>query len=324
MLDIISLGDAGLDTFVQLDEATVNCSLNKTNCQFCFNYADKIPVTGWQEAIGGNAANNAVATSRLGLAAALWTIVGQDKIGAAIRAAMAAEGVAAKLIMTDKKQPTNQSFVINFQGERTILIHHNSRHYRLPNLPPSRWLYLTSMGEKSERIFTALNRHLKKRETKLAFNPGTWQMKLGLAGLRPILKMTAALFLNREEAARILDLPGDTDKHVLTKKLLGLGPGFVVLTDGEAGAHGSDGSRCWHIPVRPNALVADKTGAGDGFAGGFLSALILGKGVGEALRWGALNAAAVIGRIGPQAGLLRLGQMKRELRHYKNLLAQAC
>ena len=47
MYDIISLGDSTLDTFVQLNEAMVNCSINKASCQFCFNYADKIPVTSW-------------------------------------------------------------------------------------------------------------------------------------------------------------------------------------------------------------------------------------------------------------------------------------
>ena len=78
MYDIITLGDAGLDTFVMLEDGKINCTLDKANYQFCINYADKIPVDGWQQTIGGNAANNAVGLSRLGLSAAIWAIVGSD------------------------------------------------------------------------------------------------------------------------------------------------------------------------------------------------------------------------------------------------------
>lgn len=324
MLDIISLGDATLDTFVGLNEAMVNCSINKDSCQFCFNYADKIPVTSWQTTIGGNAANNAVAMSRLGLSAALWTIVGQDTVGNEIKATMRNEKVSPSLIQTDKKAPSNQSFIINFQGERTILIHHNKRRYILPKLPKSAWLYLTSMGEGSEKVFPALAKHIKKAKTKLAFNPGTFQLKLGGRGLKSMLELTDVLFLNVEEAARVLGKGAERDLHILTKGLLALGPKIVVITDGPNGAHATDGKKCWFMPIQAKALVVERTGAGDSFASGFLSALLHGQSVDEALRWGTLNAASVIGQVGPQAGLLPLAVIKKQLKAYKQLSAQAC
>lgn len=324
MLDIISLGDATLDTFVGLNEAMVNCSINKDSCQFCFNYADKIPVTSWQATIGGNAANNAVAMSRLGLAAALWTIVGEDTVGQQIKATMRSEKVSPSLIQADKKSPSNQSFIINFQGERTILIHHNHRRYILPKLPKSAWLYLTSMGEGSEKIFPALAQHIKKTKVKLAFNPGTFQLKLGGRGLKIMLELTEALFLNVEEAARLLAVPAERDIHVLTQGLLALGPKIVIITDGPKGAHAGDGVKCWKMPIQDQALVVERTGAGDAFASGFLSALLHGEMAAEALRWGTLNSASVIGQVGPQAGLLPLAAMKKQLKIYKQLSAEAC
>ncbi len=324
MYDIISLGDSTLDTFVGLNEAMVNCSINKDSCQFCFNYADKIPVTAWQTAIGGNAANNAVAVSRLGLKAALWSIVGQDAVGSEIKATMRQEKVSPRLIQTDKKEPSNQSFIINYQGERTILIHHNKRHYILPKLPKSRWLYLTSMGEGSEKVFPSLAKYIKTTKVKLAFNPGTFQLKLGGRGLQSMLKLTDVLFLNVEEAAQLLGRPAEKDLHVLTKGLLALGSKIVVITDGQNPTTATDGQKCWLMPIRADAPVVERTGAGDAFASGFLSALLHGQAGPEALRWGTLNAASVIGQVGPQAGLLNLQTMNQQLKRYKQLSAEAC
>jgi len=53
----------------------------------------------------------------------------------------------------------------------------------------------------------------------------------------------------------------------------------------------------------------ERTGAGDAFGSGFLSALIHGKGMDEALLWGTCNSASVIGYTGSQKGLLKLEEM---------------
>lgn len=324
MYDVISIGDAGLDTFVILEDAMVNCTLDKVNCQFCMNYADKIPAEGWQQTIGGNAANNAVALSRLGLHAAIWTIIGHDSFGALIKKTMQAEKVDASFIELDKKQPTNQSLVINFQGERTILVHHNPRSYKLPALPASSWVYLTSMNSGSEKIFPALLSYLKKNKTKLAFNPGTFQIKSGINVLRPVLAQTTAIFVNLEEAGRILGTPEEKEVHKLTKNLAALGPKIIVITNGSEGAHAWDGKRCYLMPILKEAPVVERTGAGDAFAGGFMAALRYSYGIDEALRWGTLNSASVIGKVGPEAGLLTLREMKQQLKNHKTLIAKAC
>lgn len=324
MYDIISLGDATLDTFVQLEEATVNCMINRAACQFCFNYADKIPLQSWQTAVGGNAANNAVGVSRLGKRAAIWTILGQDPAGDEVFATLRRERVAAAFVKRDRTAPTNQAFVINFQGERTILVHHNPRRYVLPPLLAGRWLYLTSMGEGSEKIFPSLLKYLKNNQVKLAFNPGTFQLKLGAQGLKVVLGRTDTLFLNVEEGARLLNRPAEREAHVITQGLQKLGAKIVVLTNGPVGAHAALANDCWQMPIRQDAPVVERTGAGDSFASGFLAAILHGETVPEALRWGTLNAASVIGKIGPQAGLLTLREMKNQLAKYKTLAAQAC
>ena len=91
------------------------------------------------------------------------------------------------------------------------------------------------------------------------------------------------------------------------------GPKIVVITDGCSGAQASDGRRLYFCP----ALVAkrkDATGAGDAFASGFTSAVILGENLKTALKYGTLNARNVINFSGAQTGLLARKEMAKKLK----------
>src|SRR5882672_379103 len=79
--DIISIGDATLDTFIKIEEASVMCTLNKDVCVLCLSYADKIAIDRPVKVVGGNAANNAVGSARLGMKAAIYTVLGSDETG---------------------------------------------------------------------------------------------------------------------------------------------------------------------------------------------------------------------------------------------------
>jgi len=71
---------------------------------------------------------------------------------------------------------------------------------------------------------------VKKTGTKVAFNPGTHQLKQGLEKLKPLLEVTSILFVNKEEARRLVgELP--TIKELLTA-LCKVGPDVTVITDG--------------------------------------------------------------------------------------------
>jgi sugar/nucleoside kinase (ribokinase family) len=65
-----------------------------------------------------------------------------------------------------------------------------------------------------------------------------------------------------------------------------------------------DGIKFLHCPVFP-VDAYERTGAGDAFGSGFLAALIKGKTMEEALIWGTVNSASVIGYVGAQRGLLK-------------------
>lgn len=311
MLDLISIGDATLDTFVKLRDASVMCTLEKEMCMLCLNYADKIPIARLDQKVAGNALNNAVGASRLGLSVGLYTVLGNDDTAKRILTRLAKERISKKYVVIEKNSSSNYSVVLNYKGERTILIYHHPRHYVLPKLERARFVYYTSVWAQGAG---ALNRklidYIKRQHNFLAFNPGTHQIKEGLRVLKPMFKVTDVLFVNKEEAVSIVG------NHPTMKKLMqGLKqhvPGRIVITDGSHGSYTYDGEKCYVLPIF-KAKVVEKTGAGDAYATGFIAALAHGRKAREAMRWGSANSAGVIEKIGPQDGLLTTSAMRKRL-----------
>ncbi|TAK05270.1 carbohydrate kinase family protein [Patescibacteria group bacterium] len=313
-LDIISIGDATLDTFIRVSDASLMCTVDRENCLLCFNYADKIPIVSLDRTVAGNAANNAVGSARLGMQAAFYSVIGDDEVGRMIRATMKKEGVSEDYLVIDKKRPSNYSVVLNYQGERTILYYSEPRTYKLPPLAPASWMYYTAIGSNHHSLERSMLAYLKRHKTKLGYNPGTGQIREGLKRLKPLLAVTEVLFVNKQEAEQLVGRRGEM--HELAAALRQTGPKIVVITDGPRGAHAFDGSHLWKMGVFP-AKVVEMTGAGDSFATGFVAALHRGLGVADALKWGSANSAGVIGKIGPQAGLQTVAGIKKMITTYK-------
>ena len=313
MFDLISIGDATLDTFIEIDEATVHCTLQEGACQLCFNYADKIPIKSLAQKVAGNAANVAVGASRLGMRTAFYSIVGNDTIGKDILATIRKEKVSSKYIQQEKDKKSNYSVVLNFKGERTILVYHYPRKYHLPQLSKmTKWIYLTSMAKDSQKVGLEVVSFVRANGTKLAFNPGTYQIRFGLSYLKKIFSVTEILFANKEEAQKILESNEQNVKNLM-KNLAQLGISVVVITDGKNGAYAFDGNTSYFSEIFPSPMI-ERTGAGDSFATAFMAARFYGKSIAEALAWGTFNSASVIGKIGPQDGLLTLNEMVKKLK----------
>lgn len=303
VFDIITIGDATLDVFVELEEVEVLCNADKTKCKLCLNYADKIPVKKVTKVPGvGNAANVAVGTSRLGLKAALYTILGNDQLGKDIAKRLTAEGIAPDYMQFDKKRGTNYSVVLNFKAERTILVYHEPRTYSLPKLAKTRWVYYSSLGAGHDKLHSQLPAYLKKSKAKLGFNPGTFQLKEGLKVLRKIMRITTVFIVNTQEAQRLVGKFNDFKK--LLRLLKKEGPEITVVTDGPAGSYAFDGKNYYFQDIF-DVPVIERTGCGDSYSTGFISALSYDRDIPEAMRWGTVNAAFVIQKIGAQEGLLR-------------------
>lgn len=318
MFDLISIGDATFDTFLIIDEATLNCDLKAHKCQLCFNYADKIPIKDTTQSVGGNAANVVVGARRLGLKTALVSDLGDDLNGQMIKFEIAKEKVNVDNVKLLPKKATRYSVVLNYKSERTILSYYADRKYKLSALPKTKWIFYTSLGETFENLQKDLIKHLEKNnEIKLAVNPGSYEIKKGLIEFKKILPYTEILFVNKEEAEILTKSSG----YILgiIKKLHSYGPKIVVMTDGNSGSFTSDGANCYSMNIYPIEPIG-KTGAGDAFTSGFISAIINDKSIEEAMQWGTSNATGVIQQLGAQKGLLTKNKINDLIQKYPSIV----
>ena len=305
-LDLLSVGDANLDAFITPSESESLCDINTKECLIAFSYADKIPVKNLEFSVGGNAANNLVGTKRLGVNSGAVLTLGDDSTGVQIIEKLRQESVDLTYVIQQPSTLSNFNVAISYTGERTIFTYHAPRSYEFPvNLPKVPWMYLTSMGESFKPFYNHITEWLVKNpETKLSFNPGTWQLRGGIDAIENVFKLSTLVFVNKQEAEK---LTGFEAKDKVTKELLmalsGLGPKIAVITDGGNGSFVFDGNRFLHCGILP-VDAYERTGAGDAFGSGFLSAVIKGKTLEEALIWGTVNSASVIGYTGAQRGLL--------------------
>lgn len=325
MFDLIAVGDATIDNFIQIHDAEVKCNLNKTECMLCIEYGDKISVDKLTHLVAGNAANNAVGGARLKLACAIYVNIGSDAAGKQILDKLKDEGVNTRYVVENKGMDSNLSTVINFQGERTILVYHQSWKYKLPDLDSARWVYFTSVAPSftHSNLLNELIAYLERTGSKLLYNPGTYQIKDNVKKHPRLLSLSELFIVNKEEAKRIL-YGTDRDDIPMKKLLKGiadLGSRMVVITDGKMGSYGFDGEKYYHLGIFPAKLL-EMTGAGDAYATAVLAGLFYGKDLAEAMRWGAANGASVIEQIGPQAGLLTFNAMMEKLKENSKIVAK--
>lgn len=314
MFDIISIGDATIDTFLFIHDIKIMDMDGGKKA--VINWGDKLPVDEFYRTTAGNAANNAVGASRLGMRAAFYTVLGHDSGGREILHAMQKEKVSPRYIVQDEKHRTNASTVLSYKGERTIFVYHEHRKYKLPNFVPSAWVYLTSTGPGFEKIYKDLAKYIDKYDVKLGFNPGTFQLRAGPKANKLMLERTDLLSVNVEEAQSWVGDCG-RDPEELCKKLMGLGVKAIALTDGRKGAYSYSKEGFYYLPEFPGPRI-EATGAGDSFTTAYIAALFHGKTHGEALTWGPINAGSVVMQVGPQAGLLTKHQLEMHLHKLKN------
>lgn len=318
-LDFVAIGDIVNDEFITLrkDEAKVTDDPETGRSVLSMNFGDKLP---FEDAVVinavGNSPNAAVSAHRLGLSAAIITDIGNDAEGDLTMEALNAEKIDSRFVRRHAGKTTNHHYVLRYGAERTILIKHEEYDYKLPaDLGEPRWLYFSSIGENSLQYHHEIAAYVKAHPSiKLAFQPGSFQIKLGYDTLKDIYESCELFFCNVEEAMTIL---GTKDRDI--KKLIfgmrDMGPKLPVITDGPKGAYALDGESVVYMPIYPDpAPPVDRTGAGDSFASTFTSMLAVGKTVPEALARAPINSMSVVQYVGAQKGLLTLAQIEEWLR----------
>jgi ribokinase len=320
MLDILCVGDCKIDIFLKIPDDNPHFSLDKEKNKLYLSYGEKIYIDKYVLGTGGNATNTAVGISRLGLNVGLCAEIGKDEFSKKILEELKKENVSINFLsQTDKE--TSISIGLNYKADRTLLTEHVQRehNFNFTDLQ-TKFVYLTSLGNVWETTYEKVLEFKKKHEVKLVFNPGTIQLEKKGKVFMDVLEQTDYLFVNRQEAEEILygkelDLKAENNRE-LDKLLYGsksLGAKNVIITDAENGSFVQDENNNFHHLEVERVEVVEKTGAGDAYAAGFLSAILNNKSVEEAMRWGTLDSASVVQKIGAEEGLLTKAALEAKL-----------
>ncbi|NCU28147.1 MAG: carbohydrate kinase family protein [Candidatus Moranbacteria bacterium] len=320
-LDILTIGDIATEPFIRIKEAEIEPEKgSKEDFNLCLDYGGKIP---YESAVicpaVGNSSNVAISTSRLGLRSSLMSYVGNDEVGQKDIDKLKEENVDTNYIKVIDGMDSNYHYVLWYKSERTILVRHTDFPYSLPKIEATpKWIYLSSLSINSisyhQEILNYLN---ENKEIKFAIQPGTFQIRLGVDKLKGIYERADIYFSNKEEAEKILNKE-DSDVKSLLKEIYVLGPKIVIITDGIRGSYCFDGKEFLYMEsLYEESKTIENTGAGDAFSSAFISALVYGKNIKEALVWGTINASSVVQFVGPHKGLMRKEEIERKEKEIK-------
>jgi len=305
---ILVIGDVTIDVFLAPEAGEAFCQMKEHEQYICFSYGDKIPVNRLDFFTGGNAANVAIGLQRLGVDSSIMTTLGSDTVSTIILNELKKESVNTSYVTVQQGISSNYSTIISFQGERTIFTYHAPKTYVFnKNAIMPNYVYLTSMGERFLPFYQDLISLLTTQpDVTLMFNPGSLQMRANNEDIENILHRTNILFVNRKEAETFSLMTNSQGKEKeILQTLQKRGPHTVILTDGEHGVYAANNETYLHTSIIP-VTVIEKTGAGDAFNAAFISATLEKLPFNQAIQWGTMNAASVIGYIGAQKGLLNL------------------
>jgi ribokinase len=312
MLDVITVGSAALDVFVETGQKLFQKADKRGHIRVPFG--SKILVKELRFSTGGGGTNTSVSLARLGLKVAYLGKVGTDTNSKHIIDELKKEGISTELVKQEKGI-CGYSVILDSKGhDRTILVYKGvnddlgSNDIKWNKLN-AKWMYFSSMVGKSYNTLEKIAEFAEKKGIKIAFNPSAYLAKKGKNFLLKVLSRTSMLVLNDEEANYI----AKTKNIALAlKRLHRLGPETVVITLGAKGAACLHNNKIYKI--RPHKIkVVESTGAGDAFASTFLAGMIRTAKPEFSLKLALINAESVITHYGAKNKLLTWNEINRKV-----------
>lgn len=256
---------------------------------------------------GGNVTNAAVTFARQGLHSKYAWCIGDDAPSETILQSLDREGVDTSHVHQSEHFKASYSVILMLDGgERTILNYKGTmptakdRELDLSIIEEGDWIYISSLGDMEllERIITSA----AKNDVKVMLNPAGVELKEA-DKLKGLLEDVTVLAVNKEEAQMIVH--GETSEE-LVRHLTHYVP-VAVVSDGPNGVVATDSKTIVSGGMYEDVPVIDRTGAGDAFGSGFLSAYAQGQSLKDAIIFGSANSTSVVQFIGAKEGILHKG-----------------
>jgi sugar/nucleoside kinase (ribokinase family) len=173
---------------------------------------------------------------------------------------------------------------------------------------------------------TQLNviQELKQRPKLVAMDTMNFWMETAMPELKIVLKYVDMLMVNDAEARQ---LTGQFSLVKAAKKIMEMGPKYLIIKKGEHGALLFHGDDVFFAPALPLEDVFDPTGAGDTFAGGFIGYLAKTGDISFAnMKRGIIVGSAMASFCVEKFGPTRLKEVNKEdidsrIRQFKDLVS---
>lgn len=126
------------------------------------------------------------------------------------------------------------------------------------------------LGNLAPQVQKQVIERLTKRPKLIVMDTMNFWMDIAHTELLETISMVDVLSVNDEEARQ---LSGEYSLVKAAKKIMKMGPKFLIIKKGEHGALLFHEDKMFYAPALPLEEVFDPTGAGDTFAGGFIGYL---------------------------------------------------
>lgn len=345
MCDVITIGSATMDVFVESDDANIVsvCTKNKKSEFMSYPYGAKVEITDFASQVGGGGVNTACNFANLGLKTSAIFKIGDDIYSQGILEAFKGKNIDLSNIIQDPKISTGFSIIlVSFQGDRTVLAHRGANaaikksDINFDAIKNATLLYIAPLNGDSTKVLDDIVNFAKENNVKVCFNAGTSSIKKGFNYIKKILENAHIVVMNKEEAsmATKIQVRPDTrdekfseelihpDIKEMFHKLKVRDYQIIVITDGGNGAYAFDGENYYYCPVF-NGPVVSTLGAGDAFASTLCAALAKTKlDIGKSLMYASVNSAGVVSEFGATQGLLTFEQIEEKLKLYPDYKCQ--
>ncbi len=158
------------------------------------------------------------------------------------------------------------------------------------------------LGNLMPKLQLSVINQLKVRPKLIVMDTMNFWMDIALDDLKEVLKKVDVLLVNDGEARQ---LSGEVSLVKAARKIIAMGPKFLIIKKGEHGALLFHENHVFFAPALPLEEVFDPTGAGDTFAGGFIGHLAKTKDISfenmkTAIIVGSAMASFCVEKFGPE------------------------